>query len=97
MPSIFTSGACDSGRRHDQVTGAILIGNGALILFALGAEMGERVAALAGAGLAVFVLIRAADAPQRGGVDLQGRARLTGRVEPCIEPLGALAMVAPSS
>ena len=46
------------GRRHDQVTGAILIGNGALILFALGAEMGERVAALAGAGLAVFVLIR---------------------------------------
>ena len=40
------------------MTGAILIGNGALILFALGAEMGERVAALAGAGLAVFVLIR---------------------------------------
>ena len=32
--------------------------SGALILFALGAEMGERVAALAGAGLAVFVLIR---------------------------------------
>lgn len=46
------------GRRHDQVTGAILIGNAALILFALGAEMGERVAALAGAGLTVFVLIR---------------------------------------
>ena len=46
------------GRRHDQVTGAILIGNAALILFALGAEMGERAAALAGAGLTVFVLIR---------------------------------------
>jgi UDP-N-acetylmuramyl pentapeptide phosphotransferase/UDP-N-acetylglucosamine-1-phosphate transferase len=46
------------GRRHDQVTGTILIGNAALILFALGAEMGERVAALAGAGLTVFVLIR---------------------------------------
>jgi UDP-N-acetylmuramyl pentapeptide phosphotransferase/UDP-N-acetylglucosamine-1-phosphate transferase len=46
------------GRRHDQVTSAILIANAALILFALGAEMGERVAALAGAGLTVFVLIR---------------------------------------
>jgi UDP-N-acetylmuramyl pentapeptide phosphotransferase/UDP-N-acetylglucosamine-1-phosphate transferase len=46
------------GRRHDQVTGAILIGNAALILFALGAEMGERAAALGGAGLTVFVLIR---------------------------------------
>ena len=46
------------GRRHDQVTSAILIANAALILFAVGAEMGERVAALAGAGLTVFVLIR---------------------------------------
>lgn len=46
------------GRRHDQVTGAILIANAALILFALGAEMGERIASLAGAGLTVFVLIR---------------------------------------
>ena len=57
-----------SGRRHDQVTGAILLANGALVLFALGAEMGERLAALAGAGLTMLVLIRrlmrpGADAP----------------------------------
>ena len=46
------------GRRHDQVAGAVLLANGALILFALGAEMGERLAALAGAALAIGVLIR---------------------------------------
>ena len=46
------------GRRHDQVAGAVLLANGALILFALGAEMGERLAALAGAALAILVLIR---------------------------------------
>jgi UDP-N-acetylmuramyl pentapeptide phosphotransferase/UDP-N-acetylglucosamine-1-phosphate transferase len=56
------------GRRHDQVAGAILLANGALVLFALGAEMGERLAALAGAGLTMLVLIRrlmrpGADAP----------------------------------
>jgi UDP-N-acetylmuramyl pentapeptide phosphotransferase/UDP-N-acetylglucosamine-1-phosphate transferase len=46
------------GRRHDQVAGAVLLANLALVLFALGAEMGERLAALAGAGLTVFVLVR---------------------------------------
>ena len=40
------------------MTGAVLLANGALILFALGAEMGERLAALAGAALAIGVLIR---------------------------------------
>ncbi len=54
------------GRRHDQVTGAILLANAVLILFALGAEAGERVPALAGAGLTVFVLIRRLLRPMGG-------------------------------
>jgi UDP-N-acetylmuramyl pentapeptide phosphotransferase/UDP-N-acetylglucosamine-1-phosphate transferase len=46
------------GRNHAQVAKAVLIGNIALVLFALGAEMGERSVSLAGAALTVFVLAR---------------------------------------
>jgi len=46
------------GRRHDQVTGTVLLLNLVLILFAIGAESGERLVSLGGAGLAVFVSIR---------------------------------------
>ncbi len=46
------------GRNHAQVVKAVLIGNVALVLFALGAQMGERAVSLAGAALTVFVLAR---------------------------------------
>ena len=46
------------GRNHAQVATAVLVGNIALVLFALGAEMGERSVSLAGAALTVFVLAR---------------------------------------
>jgi UDP-N-acetylmuramyl pentapeptide phosphotransferase/UDP-N-acetylglucosamine-1-phosphate transferase len=56
------------GRRHDQVAGAILLANLALVLFALGAEMGERAAALAGAALTVLVLVRRLLRPVEGAI-----------------------------
>src|SRR5262249_964348 len=46
------------GRNHAQISTAVLIANVALVLFALGAEMGERPVSLAGAALTVFVLMR---------------------------------------
>ncbi len=46
------------GRNHAQVAIAVLIANVALVLFALGAELGERPVSLAGAALTVFVLAR---------------------------------------
>jgi UDP-N-acetylmuramyl pentapeptide phosphotransferase/UDP-N-acetylglucosamine-1-phosphate transferase len=61
------------GRRHDQVAGAILLANLALVLFALGAEMGERLVALAGAGLTVLVLIRRLLRPPDGAVSAAER------------------------
>jgi UDP-N-acetylmuramyl pentapeptide phosphotransferase/UDP-N-acetylglucosamine-1-phosphate transferase len=54
------------GRRHDQVAGPVLLLNLVLILLALGAESGERLAALAGAGLAVLVAIRRLMRPLAG-------------------------------
>ncbi len=50
--------ALGAGMRHDEVARALLIANIALIAFAVGAELGERPVALAGAGLTVLVLIR---------------------------------------
>ena len=46
------------GRNHAQVAIAVLIANVALVLFALGAELGERPVCLAGAALTVLVLAR---------------------------------------
>jgi len=46
------------GRSHAQVATAVLIANVALVLFALGAEMGERPISLAGAALTIVVLAR---------------------------------------
>ena len=46
------------GRNHAQVSIAVLIANVALVLFALGAELGQRPVSLAGAALTVFVLAR---------------------------------------
>jgi len=46
------------GRRHDEVVQPLLIANLALIGFALGAELGERLVALLGAAATVTVLIR---------------------------------------
>ncbi len=60
------------GRRHDQVAGALLIANLALIALALGAEMGERPAALLGACLTVLMLIRRLLAPGRAQPDSSG-------------------------
>ncbi len=61
------------GRRHDQVTLAVLIANGVLILFAVGAETGERAAALAGAAVTVLVLIRRLMRPVEGPILPAGR------------------------
>ena len=46
------------GRSHAQVATAVLIANVAQVLFALGAEMGERPISLAGAALTIVVLAR---------------------------------------
>jgi UDP-N-acetylmuramyl pentapeptide phosphotransferase/UDP-N-acetylglucosamine-1-phosphate transferase len=46
------------GRNHAQVAMAVLIANLALVLFALGAELGERPVSIAGAALTVLVLAR---------------------------------------
>ena len=46
------------GRSHAQVSMAVLIANLALVLFALGAELGERPVSIAGAALTVLVLAR---------------------------------------
>jgi UDP-N-acetylmuramyl pentapeptide phosphotransferase/UDP-N-acetylglucosamine-1-phosphate transferase len=56
--------ALGAGMSHDQVARALLIANIALIAFAVGAELGERPVALAGAGLTVLVLIRRLLKPQ---------------------------------
>jgi UDP-N-acetylmuramyl pentapeptide phosphotransferase/UDP-N-acetylglucosamine-1-phosphate transferase len=56
--------ALGAGMSHDQVARAVLIANLALIAFAVGAELGERLVALAGAGLTVLVLIRRLLTPQ---------------------------------
>lgn len=56
--------AIRAGMSHDQVARAVLIANLALIAFAVGAELGERVVALAGGGLTVLVLIRRLLTPQ---------------------------------
>ena len=47
-----------TGRSHDRVAGAVLLANLVLIAFALGAELGERLVAIAGAALTVAVLMR---------------------------------------
>jgi len=59
--------ALGAGMSHDQVARALLIANIALIAFAVGAELGERPVALAGAGLTVLVLIRRLLRPQEAG------------------------------
>ncbi|MEA2781168.1 MAG: hypothetical protein QOK29_2712 [Rhodospirillaceae bacterium] len=57
------------GRQHDEVVGQLLLANVALIGFALGAELGEPLVALLGAGVAVVVLIRRLLRPAAGHHD----------------------------